>query len=62
LVTIFLFFIKFPLPSTYLLPYRCSGVPAANQWRSSKRCAYCNHRCAAVLPHTQGCPIKERNE
>jgi len=29
--TKFLFFTKFPLPSTtFLLPYQCSGIPAAN--------------------------------
>jgi len=39
-----LFSFKFPLPSTTFLlppmPYRCSGVPAANYRRSSKWCTF----------------------
>ena len=33
----------------------------ASQWRRSKWCTYCKHRCAAVLAHTQDCHIKKRN-
>ena len=37
------------------------SVCSANWWRSSAWCAYCKHRCAAVLAHTQVCHIKNQN-
>jgi len=30
-------------------------------WRSSIRCTFFKHRCAAALAHTQDCHIKKRN-